>query len=247
MNEILNTLIRRSFAAGKVRNLIAVLAIALTTILFTSVTTIGIGTSQSITLTMQMLKMSRSDGDFRNMTSEQFEALKKADFIKKAGLRMPVGFLTNASRHNVELDVADEIQAELTFCIPSHGSMPKAANEIVASDKAINALGADAEAGTEVTIEFSAHGKEYSIPMVVSGWYEAMNDQLSVMVVSTEFRDEYPEIFRYTYDTDSDIAGTYWSDFTADSTVNLQEKMNAFSRSVGGDPENTRASNYLLI
>lgn len=245
MNEILNTLIRRSFAAGKVRNLIAVLAIALTTVLFTSVTTIGIGTSQSITLTMQMLKMSRSDGDFRNMTSEQFEALKKADFIKKAGLRMPVGFLTNASRHNVELDVADEIQAELTFCIPSHGSMPKVANEIVASDKAINALGADAEVGTEVTIEFSAHGKEYSIPMVVSGWYEAMNDQLSVMVVSTEFRDEYPEIFRYTYDTDSDIAGTYWSDFTADSTVNLQEKMNAFSRSVGGDPENTRASNYL--
>lgn len=245
MNDMLKILTRRSFAAGKVRNLIAVLAIALTAVLFTSVTTIGIGAVRSMTLTMQMQKGSRSDGDIRNMNREQFEAFRKADFVKQAGLRMPVGFLTNTTRHNIELDVADEIQAELTFCAPSHGRMPEAANEAVASDRALRDLGVEPEAGAEVTIAFTAHGKEYSLPLVLSGWYEAANDQISVMVVGTAFRDAHPEIFAYTYDRDSEMAGTYFSDFLADSALDLEQKMDAFVRSVGGDTEDMRAPNYM--
>lgn len=75
--NMLNTLARRSFSAGRIRNLIAVLAIALTAVLFTSVTTIGLGTYESLTLSMQLLKGSKSDGDFRNMTAEQFKALRR--------------------------------------------------------------------------------------------------------------------------------------------------------------------------
>ena len=37
------------------------------------------------------------------------------------------------------------------------------------------------------------------LPMVVSGWYKALNGQMSVMWAGTAFRDAYPEIFRYTY------------------------------------------------
>ena len=48
MREMLKTLNRRSFAANRLQNLIAVLAIALTAVLFTSVTTIGMGVSESI-------------------------------------------------------------------------------------------------------------------------------------------------------------------------------------------------------
>ena len=242
---MLGVLIRRSFAAGRVRNIIAVLAIALTAVLFTSVTTIGMGAVQSITLTMQMQKGSRSDGDFRNMTQEQFEALRQADFIERTGLRMPVGFLENTKRHNIEFDVMDEIQADLTFCAPSHGSMPEAADEIVTSDLALIELGAEPQIGEEVTIEFAAHGKKYCLEMVVSGWYEATNEQLSMMLAGTAFRDAHPEIFAYTYDRDGATEGTYYSDFIAKSTVGLKEKMDAFSRSVGGDPDDMKAPNYL--
>ncbi|MCH1982862.1 ABC transporter permease [Ruminococcus sp. OA3] len=245
MKDMLNTLVKRSFAASKVRNLIAVLAIALTGILFTSVTTIAMGTMESMTLTMQLQKGSKSDGDFRNMTAGQFESLKQADFIRQAGQRMPVGFLTNTNRHNIEFDVLDEVQAELTFCNPSHGIMPDAPNEIVASDRALRELGAEPEIGAQVTIEFTVHGQEYRLPMVVSGWYEAANDQTSMMAAGTAFCREYPDIFQYTYDSDREIAGTYWSDFVADSTVGLQEKMDEFSRSVGGDPDDLQSDHYL--
>ena len=137
MEDMLKTLTRRSFAASRVRNWIAVLAIALTAVLFTAITTIVLGTVESFTLTMQMQKMSRSDGEVRYMTAEQFQAMRQADFIQTAGLRMPVAYLANSVRHNIEFNVEDEIQAELTFCTPTHGRPPAAANEVVASDLAL--------------------------------------------------------------------------------------------------------------
>ena len=137
MEDMLNILTRRSFAASRIRNGIAVLAIALTAVLFTAITTIVLGTMESFTLTMQMQKMSRSDGELRFMTAEQFEALRQTDFIETAGLRMPVAYLSNAVRHNIEFNVEDEIQAGLTFCTPTHGRPPAAPNEAAASDLAL--------------------------------------------------------------------------------------------------------------
>ncbi len=245
MDALLKTLIRRSFAANGLRNLIAALAIALTAVLFTSVSTLVAGTMESLQLTAQIQKMSRSDGDFRYMTEEQFLALREADLIKEAGLRMPVGFLTNTSRHNIEFDVLDEIQADLTFCTPTHGRSPQEAHEIVMSDKALKDLGAQPETGTKIPLTFIAHGKEYSLSMTVCGWYEALNDQLSVAWAGTAFRDAYPDIFQYTYDQDRDMAGTYWSDITAKSRVNLAKRMEELSRSLGGDPDHMDAPNHL--
>lgn len=245
MRELLKTLTRRSFAASKVRNLIAVLAIALTAILFTSVTTIGVGTIESISLTMQMLKLSRADAEVHNMTEEQFHALQSADFVKEAGLRMPVGFLTNTNRHNIEFDVMDETEAKLVFASPSHGRFPQAANEVVTSDRALRDLGVEPKVGAEITIAFTAHGEKYVLPMIVSGWYESVNDQISYMVAGTSFRDANPDIFHNTYRQDGELGGIYYSDFIATNIFQLQEKMDAFSRSQSGDPDDIQAENYL--
>ena len=243
MKNMLSILARRSFRVGKMRNLIAVLAIMLTAILFTTITTIGMGAMDSMTLTMQMLKGSQSDGDLRNMTAEQYEALADADFIEEYGLRMPVGFLTNTNRHNIEFDVMDETQADLTFCAPSHGNIPQAENEIVTSDAALEDLGVEPEVGAAVTIAFTAHGQEYQMDMVVSGWFEAANEQVSMMWAGTAFRDAHPDIFKFTYGQDRDSAGTYYSDFIAASTVGLQEKMDNWIRQMGGDPDSNNSDN----
>ena len=233
MKNMLSILAGRNFHASRKRNLIAVLAIMLTAILFTAVTTIGIGTAKSMILTMQILKGSRSDGDFHNMTLEQYEALKDADFIKEYGLRMPIGFLTNHSHHNIEFDVMDSVQADLTFCMPTHGNIPKAENEIVTSDTALKDLGVKPEVGAAVTIAFTAHGQEYQLDMIVSGWFEATDDQISMMWAGTTFRDAHPDIFEYTYDQDSDMAGTYYSDFIATSTAKLQSNLDHWIQQMG--------------
>ena len=245
MEDMLKTLTRRSFAASRVRNWIAVLAIALTAVLFTAITTIVLGTVESFTLTMQMQKMSRSDGEVRYMTAEQFQAMRQADFIQTAGLRMPVAYLANSVRHNIEFNVEDEIQAELTFCTPTHGRPPAAANEVVASDLALRDLGVEPEAGAEITVRFTAHGRDYTFPMVVSGWYEALNSQLSVMWAGTAFQEAHPEIFQFTFHEDRDTTGTYFSDFTAGSVWGLEENLRELVYGLGGEPEDSEAPNYM--
>lgn len=245
MEISLKTLAKRSFAVNKVRNLAAVLAIMLTAVLFTTVTTIGKGALDSLTLAQQMVKMSKSDGDFRYMTEKQFNRLNETDFIKSYGLRMPVAFLADTDRHNIEFDVMDDVQAELTFSNPGHGNSPAAADEVVASDLALQELGVEAEVGAFVPVEFSVRGQTYTFPMRLTGWYEAINEQVSVMWTGTAFRDAHPEIFQYTYNEDREMAGTYFSDFTAVNSLKLQDKMNAWVYSVGGDPENIQAENYV--
>ena len=179
------------------------------------------------------------------MDKEQFEAMRQSDLIEKAGLRMPVGYLTNTLRHNVEFNVQDEIQSELTFCMPTGGRVPKKADEIVVSDKALQELGAEPGDSPKISITFTAHGKEYTIPMKVCGWYEAINEQTSVAWACTAFRDAHPEIFRYTFREDGEMAGTYWSDIIAAGKENLRENMYELARSLGGDPQNIEAPNSL--
>ncbi len=246
MGISLRTLAVRSFRAGKIRNLVAALAIVLTTVLFTTVTTIGMGAMESLTLTQQMAKGSKADGDFRYMTAEQFEQLKHADFIERCGLRMPVGYLTNTKRQNVEFDVLDETQAELTFCNPSYGTAPRSENEVVASDAALRDLGVEPKAGAVVPVAFTVRGQTYTFEMIVSGWYRAYGSQVSMMWAGTAFRDANPAIFAYTYPKDRAMAGTYDSDIVAKSTRGLQDQMNDWVCRVGGNPKNQDADNYIM-
>lgn len=242
--NMVSLLAKRNMKAGRLRNVVAVLAIALTAVLFTAISTVGMGAIESMKLMMQMQKGSRSDAEFKNVSQSQYEELKKADFVKEIGLRMPVGFLTNTNNYIVEFDVMDQTEADLTFAMPSHGKFPKKSNEIVTSDRALRDLGVEPEIGQKVAIEFTAHGQDYSMEMVVSGWYEAINEQFSYMITGTAFRDANPELFANTYIEDRESCGTYFPDIVVTSTIGLQERLDAFSRSVGGNPDDMNAGNY---
>lgn len=62
---------------SKTRNIITILAIILTTMLFTSMLTICTGTYQSIQTTMQMQKGSKADGDIRYLTKMSLSSCRK--------------------------------------------------------------------------------------------------------------------------------------------------------------------------
>ena len=154
MNDILfgnnNTktikrLSKQYFKKNKVRNLAAILAIVLTAFLFTSITSLAFNMVSSMQLSMQMQKGSKGDGTFGYMTEEQFEQLKNSDFVEQAGHRRTIGYASNAVGHSVELNYADSIQQELTFCVPTHGSAPEKANEIATTELALKALGVEPE------------------------------------------------------------------------------------------------------
>ena len=243
--EVIKRLSKRYFKKNRIRNLAAILAIMLTAFLFTSITSLVFSMSSSIQLSMQMQKGSKADGDIRYLTEEQYQELQNSDFIKEAGCRRFVGFASNASGHMVEINYADPVQQELTFCTPTHGKAPKKANEIATTDRALEALGVKAKVGETVPVEFALRGKIYQYEMVVSGWWEAANDTGSLMIVSEQFLKDNPDLFINTYAKDREIAGTYMADVVLKDKRHIQKQLQEFALSVGGEPEQMNADNYI--
>ena len=195
---------------------------------------------------MQMQKGSKADGDIRYMTEAQYEQLINSDFVEQAGCRRVIGFATNSPGHSIEIDYADAIQQELTFCVPTHGEAPQAANEISTSDLALEALGVEAEIGAQVPVEFELRGQTYHFDMVLSGWWEAANSVSSLMIVSESFVEENPDLFRNTFAEDREMAGTYLSDVVLKNKTDVRGQLQEFARSVGGNTDDMSASNYIL-
>ena len=79
--------------------------------------------------------------------------------MEQAGHRRIIGYASNTSSHSIEINYADRVQQELTFCVPTHGKAPEKANEIATTDLALKALGVEPEIGAEVPLEFELRGK----------------------------------------------------------------------------------------
>lgn len=238
-------LAKKDFLKNRTRNIVAVLAMILTTVLFATLITTGVGAYESAQLTLQKQKGSKADADIRYMTEEQFEKLSKDERVDFVGLRRPIGFLSNAKTHNIELDYMDSIEQELTFSVPTLGCAPTKENEIATTDRALESLGIKPKVGAEVEIEFELRNQIHQYKMVVSGIWEAPNSQTSLMLVSDKFMQENEEIFPYTFDKDRQYAGTYFSDIALKNTNNMEEQLQNIVLSLGGNPEDANAENYI--
>lgn len=238
-------LAKRSLHSSKTRNIAALLAIAMTAFLFTSVLSLAFGVQSSMVLSLQMEKGSKADGSVGYMNEQQFHALAESDFVERAGHRQFIGYASNSSGHAIEINYADATQQALTFSAPTHGRAPQAANEIATTDKALKALGAEPKIGASVPVVFSLRGQTYHFDMVVSGWWESSQASISLMIVSQRFMEENRALFPNTFARDKEIAGTYFSNVLLKNKANVQQQLKEFARSVGGDPDDMRADNYI--
>ena len=245
-SKVITKLSKRYFKKNKVRNLAALLAIILTAFLFTSITSLAFNMASSIQLSLQMQKGSKADGTLGYMTEEQYEQLVNSDFVEQAGHRRIIGYASNTSSHSIEINYADSVQQELTFCVPTHGAAPEKANEIATTDLALKALGVEPEIGAEVPLEFELRGKTYHYDMVLSGWWEASNDSVSVATVSEQFIKENPDVVQNTYAVDHEMSGVTFSDVVLKNKANVQQQLNEFVCSIGGNPEDMGADNFIL-
>ncbi len=244
--KIIRNLSKKYFRKNKVRNVTAILAITMTAFLFTSIISLSFNMTSSLQLSMFIQKGSKADGTLSYMTEEQYQQLAGSDFVEKAGHRRFLAYASNAVGHAVEINYADSVQQELTFCAPSHGAAPQKANEIATTDRALKALGVEVKIGALVPVEFEVRGQTYHYDMVLSGWWEAHYDVVSRMIVSEQFVEENPEIFQNTYATDGEMAGLTFSDVVLKNKVNIKGQLEDFVRRAGDTPENIGTDNFIL-
>ena len=165
----------RTLLASRTRNLVAVLAIALTAVLFTSLFTIALSINEGIQQNNFRQAGGWSHGSFKYLTEEQFEELKDDPLIESWGLRRFVGMPTDVpfNKSHVEIGYSDANEAHWSYCDPAEGRLPQEGTDEAATDThVLELLGVEPEIGAKFTVTFDVDGHTTTQTFTLSGWWE---------------------------------------------------------------------------
>lgn len=217
---------KSSYKSNKMRNLFAIVAIVLTTILFTGLFTIAGSLLASMEESTMRQVGGSAHGGFKYLTLEQYEKLKDHKSIKKISYTVILGIAENnklAKRPTEIRYVKDELGAEQMFSLPSKGRLPQNDNEIATDTIVLKSLGIPAELGQTVTLEYSLNGKKYADAFKLVGFWEGDKlMQASQAFLSKSYVEK--QLLNYV-PADNDIFGTINADVSFANSHDIEGKM----------------------
>lgn len=172
--KIVGKLSKRSLKHNQMRNVIAIAAIALTSLLFTALFSLGSGLVQlSQEETMRQIG-SRAHGGFKAVTQAEYEKLIDNPLIRDSGYNIFIGSGKNEQlkKRQTEIRYVQPANLKFGFAKIKEGKLPEQENEAVIDTIVLDMLQVPHEVGQKVMLEFNFLGKEYQKEFVLSGWYE---------------------------------------------------------------------------
>ena len=146
----------KSLWASRKRNIIAICAIALTTLMFTSLFTIMLSVNSSYETYNFRQAGGYSDGSFKDLSREQADKIAAHKGIKAWGERIVCGFSSSDvfSKVAAEVSYMDKNCSKWSYATPTTGKEPQKENEIAMDTTALRLLGVEPELGANVTITY---------------------------------------------------------------------------------------------
>ncbi len=195
--KIIRNLSVRSMKASKVRNVIAVLAIMLTTILFTSFFTILFAINDSYEQSNFKQIGNYAHGTFLSITEEQaeniIENISNDSTIEEYGKSVLVGTVSADALQSVmtEVHYSDKNAAKWNYCMPAEGDMPKSGtNEAAVDSKVLSLLGIEKKTGTQFELVIDVNGVLVTKTFTLCGWWESSELQPVKNVLVSENQAE---------------------------------------------------------
>lgn len=188
---------QRTFCNNKARNIVAVLAILMTTLMFTTLFTLAQSMRENlIKMTFRQTGYD-AQASCKDITPEQAQKLAAHPDVKELGESIVLGVAENSSLRGrqVEIRWADDSYAAHSFAAPTAGRMPQSADEVALDTIALDRLGIPHEIGQEVVLEWR---KDYSDPgagpvqavFTLCGFWEGNESSYASMAwVSREYAD----------------------------------------------------------
>lgn len=175
------------------RNFIAVIAIILTTMLFTSLATILEGSEQ--TSKEQMIRTSGSKFmmSIKYISQEASDTLTQEPAFSKVGKLQYLGGIENQelSKITVDFSWANKTLMDGFFVEMEAGKLPEKENEVLADTVVLEMLGVPAKVGVEIPFRYEVNGTQRHKTMKVAGIYKGeANEMDSTIYVSRAFFDK---------------------------------------------------------
>lgn len=169
----------KTLVASRRRNVLAVLAIALTTLLFTSLFTIVL----SINATNQNYQFrsvgSCAHGAFKDVDDDQIRALSAHPKVRAVGRRTVIGICTGGAfeKDYGEVSFMDDNNARWSYAMPDVGRTPQGWNEIAMDTRALELLGVTPELGAQVKLTYTLAdkeqmGRDVTDTFTLVGWWD---------------------------------------------------------------------------
>ena len=192
--ETLRLLTKRFMKMNRARNIIAVIAIMLTSLLFTSLFVGSVSMILSKRATEIKQFMDSSHAIAQNLSEEDAERLQKtieqSDEVERYGTGIFLG--AGRDKHfgfSVEVRYADKNMAESFNCLPTTGRLPEKENEVAVSSLVLEALGVTPKIGEEVTLTWEVNPmlKQYKTDTFqICGFWQGDKAVLGQMVWVSE-------------------------------------------------------------
>ena len=197
--ETLSLLTKRFMKMNRARNIIAVIAIALTSLLFTSLFVGSVSMILSRRATEIKQFMDSAHANAQNLSEEDAQSLQQiigqSEDVERYGSGIFLGTgMDERLGFSVEVRYGDENMAESFNCLPTTGRLPEKENEVALSSMILEALGVTPEIGEEVTLTWEVNPtlKQYKTDTFkVCGFWQGDKAVLGQMVwVSKAYAEE---------------------------------------------------------
>lgn len=192
----------KTLMAARKRNIIAVLAIALTALLFTSLFTIVMSINETNQNYQFRSVGGYAHGAFKDVDEDQIAVLSAHPDVKAVGVRTVLGLAMQGAfeKDYAEVSYMDDNNAKWSFSQPTVGRTPKSGNEITMDTKALELLGVKPELGAQVKVTYTLADKEQmgwdiTDTFTLVGWWD-YDELLSVhfLNVSKEYAQKIDKL-----------------------------------------------------
>ncbi|MET3209057.1 UNVERIFIED_CONTAM: putative ABC transport system permease protein [Paenibacillus sp. PvR008] len=228
--KVIRNLADKSFKVNKTRNIIAIVAIALTSLLFTTLFTMGLGAVESL----QRATMRQAGGDghavLKYINDEEFNHVKDHPLIKEIAYNriLSDGVMNDKFlKRHTEFWYYDDVGLKLGFIELNGGHKPVAENEVIADSKTLQLMGVPLKVGAPLTLKLDIRGKELQRDFVLSGWWKSDPVfNVGQIFASRAYVDAHAKELQSNYRKDHFYTGVINALIMFDNSLNLQEKLN---------------------
>ncbi|MCM1143169.1 MAG: ABC transporter permease [Blautia sp.] len=220
--KIERKLSNKKMMENRTKTVILVIAIALTTVMFTVLLTIFSSISDSQQKEEMRLSGSESFATIKYISDDDYELLKQAFGSRNVGYRVFISSQINNESllgQSVEMSYMDNHYMATHFCIPSVGTVPVKVNEIICDSKTLDKLGINPEIGNTLSLEFIMRNQPYKIDFEIAGIIQSDAYSRQNIIVSEAFVDKYSAELEDTFLIDGEYSGIRMMDVKVDHKI----------------------------
>lgn len=241
----------RALKASRKKNIIAVTAIALTTLLFTSLFTIAMSMNTSYQTYSFRQIGGYSHGTFKEVNDEQITAISNHPNVQETGRRTVIGYISTGkfAKLPAEVSYMDKNCTKWSYAEPTTGHMPESGKDITMDTVALKLLGITPKVGAQVTLTWTVGSQnelayEKTDTFTLTGWWEY--DDLSPVHYINISQD-------YANEIEAEASAHGMDSFRTDlnvmmkSSVDIRGQMEQVDSDLGYDWESRDADNSVRI